>query len=142
MTYNISFMSLDSKQDTHIVLEVVYSLDLGVTGLVVNVQVAEQTDSSIGLHQTTARVRHEALSDDGVLDGDLGDSSVDGKGFVTAPRGTDVIKDHVLAVGDGDGVLSRGSSSTHADGDVSHDGIVGVGKGPAIAVHHDSLSTL
>lgn len=85
-------------------------------------------------------MRLQALRDDGVGDGDVGHLAVDRKGLVAAPRDGDVVEDHVVAVGDGDGVLARVAALAHADADVAHDGVVGVAPAEAVAVDGDAAA--
>lgn len=110
-----------------IVLEVVHTLDLGVAGVVVDVQVPQDADAAVGLHEAAARVRPQTLGDDGVLHRDAGAVAADGEGLVAAPADGDVVEDHVGPGRDGDGVGARVAPPAHADADVPHDGVVGVG---------------
>jgi hypothetical protein len=126
---------------TDIVLKVIDALDLGVAGLVVNVQVAEEADAAVRLHEPAARVRLEPLGDDAVLDGDVLGCAADGEGLVATPGHADVVKDHAGALGDGDGVLARRAALAHADADVAHDGVVGVGPAPAVAIDGNALGS-
>lgn len=59
-------------------------LDFWVAGFVVDVQIAEETDAAVGLHEPTTRMGFESLSDDGILDSNIRGGSADGKGLVSA----------------------------------------------------------
>ena len=70
---------------SYIVLEVVHALDFRVAGFVVDVQIAEETDAAVGLHEATTRMGLESLSDDGILNCNICNGSADGKRLVSAP---------------------------------------------------------
>jgi hypothetical protein len=51
-----------------------------------------------------------------------------------------VIEDHIFALCYAGCVLASSTSPAHANADVPYDSIVGVGKGPAVAVDCDTIS--
>lgn len=82
----------------------------------------------------------QPLTDDRVLDRHIRDVAVDGEGLVAAPGDGDVVEDHVLAVGNGDPVLTRVARLAHAEPHVADDGIVGVGPRQSVAIHCDAAT--
>ena len=121
-------------------MEVILTLHFGVSRLVVDVEIAEQTDTAVGLNQAAARMRLEPLRNNGVLDSDVGNFSADREGLVATPRYGNMVEDHVLPLGDCYGVLARVAAFAHADTNVPHDGIVGIRPGQAVAVDSDTLN--
>lgn len=94
-------------RDTYDVVDkVIDAFHFWVPRLVVNVQGTENTDTSVCLNQTAARMGLQALCDDTVGNCDVGYVAVDRERFVSAPRDTDVIENHVFAVGYGYGVFT------------------------------------
>ena len=82
----------------------------------------------------------DALGNDGALDGDVRRvAAADGKCFIQPPGNGKMIENHVMAVGDGDGVVVV-AIEAHADAEEPGDGVVGAGVGQAIAVNRDAAA--
>ena len=81
----------------------------------------------------------KALSNDAVLDSDVWNVTIDGESLVTTPRDAHMVKNNVLAVRNTYGIFAWSSPSSHSDGNVSHDGIIGIGQGPAISINNNTL---
>lgn len=89
---------------SYIILKVIHALYLGITSLVVNVEVSEQTDTIICLDETATRVCLQSLTDDGVLNRHIVHVAVDTKGLIATPGDRDVIEYHVLSLSNSDAI--------------------------------------
>lgn len=76
-----------------IIGKVVSTLNFWVAGLVVDIEVAKEGDASISLDQPATRMCLETLTDDAVLDCDVGSCPTDRERLVSAPSEGDVIED-------------------------------------------------
>lgn len=123
-----------------VVGEVIHTLDFRIASFVVNVQVAEKGNPAISLHEPATRMSLQALADDAILNGNVRSIAIDGEGLIAAPTHAQVIEYHIIAVGDSNSILSRSAALAHTDADVAHDGLVGIGEGPAIAVDGDAVA--
>ena len=90
-------------------------------------------------------MRLQALSDDGVLDGDIGRQGAfvvptDGEALVAAPEHGEVVEDHVAAIGNACSILAAGAALTHTEAHVAHDDIVGTRERHAVAIDLHTLS--
>src|SRR5208283_4593148 len=98
-----------------IVGEFVGAFDLRIAGVVVNVKAAQNTYAAVGLDQPAGRVCFDALGNDGALNGDVRRvGAADGKGFIQPPGNGEMLENHIMAVGDGDGVVVV-AIEAHAD---------------------------
>lgn len=116
------------------------SFDLRIARVVINVEGAQDAHAAIGLDEAACGVTLQTLRDDRGLDGDVGDAAADGKSFITAPRGGDVIEDHVVTVGDAHRVCAActGNALPHADeaGDI----VVRAGERKTVAIDCDAIA--
>jgi len=89
----------------------------------INAITEQYAHAAVGLDQPARRVRLQSLRNDRALNRDVRQViSADGKRFVLSLRDGEMIKDHVVPVGDGDGAIAV-AIDTHARTDETRDGI-------------------
>jgi hypothetical protein len=74
--FRTTYGGIFSSISTHIVLEVVHALNLGISCLVINIQVPEEADTKVTLHQPSTGVSLQTLSNDRILNRDVIDCAV------------------------------------------------------------------
>jgi len=131
---------LSECSKAYIILKIVDTLDLGIPRLIIDIQIPKKADPTIRLHESTARMRVQALTDDGILDRHIAHVAIYRERLVPSPGHRYVIENHVRTLSDGDAVFARVARLAHPESYVSHDGVVRVRPGQSVPVHGDPVA--
>ena len=113
----------------HIIYKLVQSLDFGITGLILDIEIAVKRNATLGLYQTTARVRLQTLTDNRVLNGNVGRNRTFfvptyRETLVPSPKGRQVIEYHIFPVSNTTRILTAGATYSHTETHITDNDIV------------------